>query len=62
MQAKEMEANHGGWEYFVYQNDDVSVNPWALNPSRNGFLDPLLYLILLFITCLLGGAKGIAVK
>ena len=52
MQAKEMEAT----------NEDVSVNPWALHSSRNGFLDPLLYLILLFITCLLGGAKGIAVK
>lgn len=50
MQAQEMEAENGGWECLVHQNEDVSVNPWAQHSSRNGLLNPLLYLILLCVT------------
>lgn len=50
MQAQEMEAENGGWECLVHQNEDVSVNPWAQHSSRNGLVNPLLYLILLFVT------------
>ena len=50
MQAQEMEAENGGWECLVHQNEDVSVNPWAQHSCRNGLLNPLLYLILLFVT------------